>query len=286
MTAHRQGQWRELFRTEFIEWVRAAPAFVANVFDGHLCLAQFSLDAPSGHEAVGVLARELLEVATATGSIAGEGLATLCLAEAEQYSGRLDEAERLLLRAEELLGAVGATTGHALVVQRLAEIALARGQRWKAGRLAQRGVVLGDATWMRPHLWIRLQTLIVQTASAGEQADDAIAAGDRAVARPTTCQPCSIGFRIAAAIARAEQGAIEESGRRLDEAERLAGMWNGGPWVAALWEARGVQRRAQGNEARAAAAFGEGAARFGDLGRPLDRARCEERMRASAASPG
>jgi hypothetical protein len=60
-------------------------------------------------------------------------------------------------------------------------------------------------------------------------------------------------------------------------------MWNGGPWVAALWEARGVQRRAQGNEERAAAAFGEAAARFEELKRPLDRARCEERMRGAAS---
>jgi hypothetical protein len=57
------------------------------------------------------------------------------------------------------------------------------------------------------------------------------------------------------------------------------GMWNGGPWVAALWEARGVQRRAQGNEERATAAFGEAAARYGELGRPLDKERCERRMR-------
>jgi hypothetical protein len=59
-------------------------------------------------------------------------------------------------------------------------------------------------------------------------------------------------------------------------------MWNGGPWVATLWEARGVLRRAQGNEERATAAFGEAVARFEELRRPLDRARCEERMRASA----
>jgi hypothetical protein len=75
-----------------------------------------------------------------------------------------------------------------------------------------------------------------------------------------------------------DAGEIEQVGKRLDEAERLAGMWNGGPWIAALWEARGVQRRAQGKEERALAAFGEAAARFGELGRPLERERCERRM--------
>ena len=52
----------------------------------------------------------------------------------------------------------------------------------------------------------------------------------------------------------------------------------GVPWVAALWEARGVQRRAQNNEVRALAAFDEAAARYDDLGRPRDQARCVARM--------
>ena len=91
-----------------------------------------------------------------------------------------------------------------------------------------------------------------------------------------------MGFRTAAAIALAESGELEHVWRRLDEAERLAGMWNGGPWSARrCGEARGVQRRAQGSEDRALAAFGEAAARFGELGRALDRARCQERMKAA-----
>jgi hypothetical protein len=132
---------------------------------------------------------------------------------------------------------------------------------------------------MRPHLWIRLQGLVVQTASTPEQREEAIADGDRVVGRPTTCQPCTMAFRAAAAIALAESGETAQVGRRLDEAERLAGMWNGGPWTAALWEARGVHRRALGNEARAVAAFEEAAARFTEVGRPLEAKRCEDRAR-------
>ena len=55
-------------------------------------------------------------------------------------------------------------------------------------------------------------------------------------------------FRTAAAVALAEAGEVEQVNRRLDEAERVAGMWNGGPWVAAVWEARGGQRRAEPTE--------------------------------------
>jgi hypothetical protein len=61
-------------------------------------------------------------------------------------------------------------------------------------------------------------------------------------------------------------------------------MWNGGPWVAAVWEARGVHRLAQGKAERAVAALDEAATRFGELGRPLDQARCGARMKAITAA--
>lgn len=98
-----------------------------------------------------------------------------------------------------------------------------------------------------------------------------------------------MGFRVASSIALAEAGDLDRASRRLDEAERLAGMWNGGPWVAAVWEARGVHRHAQGNESQAAALFHEAAARYADLGRPRDQERCLARaseitlVRASGA---
>lgn len=278
LTAHMQGRWQELFRSEFIEWVRTRPASVTDVFDGHLCLAQFSLAGAGGHAAIGSLAKELLAVAETTGSSAGMGLAMLCLGEAELFSGRLDEAERLFTDAEQRLVDAGAAAGHALVLERLAEIELARGHKWKARRILQKGQGVADSSWMRSHLWIRMQALAVKVAGSPEEVDEVIAEGDRAAGRPSACRPCSIGFRTAAAIALAEAGELEQVNKRLDEAERLAGIWNGGPWVAAVWEARGVQRRAQGNEDRARAAFYEAAARFGELGRPLDRARCEARI--------
>ena len=82
----------------------------------------------------------------------------------------------------------------------------------------------------------------------------------------------------ASVIALVEAGQLQEVDRRLADAERIAGMWHGGPWAAALWEARGVQRRAQGHEVRALAAFDEAASRYGELGRPRDAARCLARM--------
>jgi DNA-binding SARP family transcriptional activator len=280
MVAHMQGRWRDLFQHEFIAGVRNTPNFAANIFDGHLCLAEFCLDGASGHEAIGSHARELRTVAEQAGSSAGRAMAQLILGKAELFSGRLDEAEQLLIDAETLYGQTESIAGRVIALQCQAEIALSRGQKWRANRLIQRALGMVDQTWLRAHFVTRLQSLSLRAAANEDDALRSVREGDRTLAGKDTCQPCSMSFRAASAIALAEAGELEQVDRRLDEAERLAGMWSGGPWQAALWEARGVLRRAQGKEDRAQAAFLEAAARFGDLHRLLDQARCEQRMRA------
>jgi hypothetical protein len=124
---------------------------------------------------------------------------------------------------------------------------------------------------------MRMQALAVRAASTPKMVAEEILAGDRLLT-PGACQPCSMALRTASAIALAESGDLEQVDRRLNDAERIAGMWQGGPWAAALWEARGVQRRAQDKEVRALAAFEEAAGRYEELGRPRDQARCLARM--------
>ena len=272
-----RAQWPQLFRSEFIEWVRAKPAFVQHVFDGHLCLSEFCLCSASGHAEVAGLARELLTVAEQAGSQAGRGLACLLLGEAALFSGDLDEAERHLTEAERLLLEADAVAGRVLAIERLAEIALERGQKWRASRLIQRGLTDAERSWLSPHLIMRMQALAVRAAATPKMVAEEILAGDRLLT-PGACQPCSMALRTASAIALAEAGELDQVDRRLNDAERIAGMWHGGPWAAALWEARGVQRRAQNHEIRALAAFDEAASRYQELGRPRDQARCLARM--------
>src|SRR5438105_14087158 len=112
---------------------------------------------------------------------------------------------------------------------------------------------------------------------------EAIASGDRLLAG-NVCRACSMGLRVASSIILAQAGELESASRRLDETERLAGMWQGGPWVAAVWEARGMLRQAQGRPEQASALLHEAAARYADLGRPADRARCETRAAALSSA--
>ncbi len=281
LAAHMQGRWPELFRTEFIEWIRRSPTFTTTIFEGHLCLAEFCLCGAGGHQDIAMAARELLEIAERDKSIAGRAIATLVLGEAELCSGRVDSAERLLEQADRMCEEIGAVAGRAIALQRLAEVALARGQKYRAGRLVQRGFRLAESSWLAPHLLMRLQALAVETARTPELAAQAIRQGDTWLAERDMCQPCSMAFRVASSIAVAAAGDLDQASRRLDEAERVAGMWNGGPWVAAVWEGRAFYRLSQGNAEQAVALFREAAARYAALGRPHDRERCLARAGAA-----
>lgn len=279
LCAQMQGRWSDVFQSEFIAWARKTPDKVSQIFDGHLCLAEFCLCNAHGHHDIGVAARELLSAAEGAGSLAGRGLASLILGEVALFSGNLGEAERLVGEAEALLSEAGASSGRVLALERLAEIALSRGQKWQANRLITRAARCAGESWIFPHLLIRLKGLSVRAAPSPAEALQIIEEGDRLlVQHEYGCQPCSMGFRVASATALADMGEVAQVGRRLDEAERIAGMWHGGPWAAAVWEARGAQRRAEGSEARAAAAFEEAATRYAALGRPRDEARCRAAM--------
>jgi len=83
-----------------------------------------------------------------------------------------------------------------------------------------------------------------------------------------------MGFHVAAAIGSARVRDLERARRHLDACERIAGLWRGGPWAAAVWETRGALRLAEGHPAQAAALYREAADMFAELSRPLDAARC------------
>ena len=91
-----------------------------------------------------------------------------------------------------------------------------------------------------------------------------------------------MGFRVASTMALAEAGELARASRRLEETERLAGLWPGGPWQAAVWEARGVLRHAQGRSEQASALLNEAADRYRELGRPAEEVRCHTRAAALA----
>jgi hypothetical protein len=277
MVANMRGGWKELFASEFSAAVQQHPRLAMFVFDAQLCLAEFCLCGPAGHEEIGEYARDLLRVADRAGSVQGRALATLVLGEARLFADHLDTAQDLLAEAAELHEHAGASAGQALSLQRLAELATVRGQRWRATRLLHRARRLAESSELEAHLLVR--ALGAEIAVAREPAA-AVRSADDILMGKDVCAPCSMGYQVAAVIALADAGALRAARRRLVDAERLAGMWQGGPWLASTWEARALVRRAEGDEQQAAALLKEAAEQFANAHRPRDQLRCLALSRA------
>jgi ATP/maltotriose-dependent transcriptional regulator MalT len=280
IVANTRGQWKAMFLAEFVDVVRRSREIAASVFDAHLCIAEFSLYGSSRSEEIREYARQLLEVAEGAGSVQGRALGELFFGEADLISGHLESAEGHLSASAHLHEQAGVVAGRVIAIQRLAESAVAKGQRGRAGRLLRSGLRLAESSHMAPHLMVRMHEGLV-AAAQGAAVLTAVREGEAALIGQVVCPPCSIGFRVAVAQALANNGDLDMAQKRLDEAEQIAGMWSAGPWHAAVWEARGVLRRAQGNEDEAAAMLQEAAGRFADAGRPRDEARCRTYSEAS-----
>lgn len=274
MVAMQRGRWTELFRSEFVASLRHPQELASAVFDAHICLADLSLYSPRGHEEIAPFARDLLALAEDAGSVHGRAVAMLLLGEVDLLSGRLDRANEHLSQSRDLHDSAGAESGSVLATERLAETSLAGGDRALATWLFRDALPRAEASPLSPHLTPRVQAGLIESAADEDAALAIVRSADRRLGRADLCPPCSMSYRIAAAKIHARSGDLDRANARLHEAERIAGMWQGGPWLAAVWEARGHLRRAEGNEAQATAMFAEAAGLFAESGRPLDRARC------------
>lgn len=276
IAANMQGRWSEVFRGQFESAVKTAPELAGFVFDAHLCLAEFCLCGPTGHEEIAGYARGLRQVAEAASSVQGIALAELLLGEADLYSDRLDEAESHLRSSVTLHKEAGTDAGRIIATQHLAELMVIRDRRSDAKEILRDELEAAGTDALEPHLSVRIRGGLVDAADDVEEAIRTVEEADEALGGGVVCPPCAMGYRVAAARMMARAGDIVLARSRLDEVERFAGMWPGGPWHAALWEARGVLREVEGDRAQAAALFKEAAERFNEVGRPRDAARCLE----------
>ncbi|GLZ29352.1 hypothetical protein Lesp02_15420 [Lentzea sp. NBRC 105346] len=275
LVAYARGTWHEQFRQEFADSVRRSADLEGAVFDAHLCFQEFYLYGPEGHEGAESFGRDLLGIAAEADSPAGRALAQLLLGEFALLSGQLDEAlvhlERSLADAEE----AGCLSAQSIALERSAEAQVRRGDRAAAVALLDRAMPLARSSGIRSHLIIRIHGLRVLAAGGLVEALGAVRDGERLLAEAAhVCDPCSMGFRIEAARACARANDLGRARRHLAEAERISGLWQGGPWSAALWEVRAELRRAAGQTTQAAALFLEAAELYSALRRPLDEDRC------------
>jgi DNA-binding SARP family transcriptional activator len=271
-----QGRWRDRFADELAESMRMRADMEPIVYDAHLCLAEYYLNGPDGHDAAAEFARQMMKIAEDAGSATGAALALLMLGEAELLAGNTVEAEEHLKRAAEANDRAGCISGAALARQRLAEAAVNIGRRHEAKRLLGRARSLALRSDIVTHLLVRVFGTMIQAAADPKQAIAVLRVAERELSSMHPCEPCSMGYLTNAATASARAGDLDRARSFITEAERVAGMWQGGLWTGAVWEARGILRQAEGEGEQARAMFREAAQVFARAGNQFDAARCLE----------
>jgi DNA-binding SARP family transcriptional activator len=271
-----QGRWRERFAEELAESMRMRANMEPIVYDAHLCLAEYYLSGPEGYDTATEFARQMMKIAEDAGSATGAALALLMLGEAELLAGDVGEAEGHLKDAAEANDLAGCISGSALSRQRLAEAAVGRGRKYDANRLLGRALTLARRSDIVAHLLIRVFGTMIQAAPDPKKALGVLGAAERELSQMHPCEPCSMGYLTSAATASARAGDLDRARSFLAEAERIAGMWQGGRWTGAVWEARGALRQAEGEGEQARAMFREAAQAFEATGNRTDAARCLE----------
>ncbi|WP_246000302.1 AfsR/SARP family transcriptional regulator [Nocardioides pocheonensis] len=270
-----QGRWRERFAEELGESMRLRANMEPIVYDAHLCLAEYYLAAPDGYELAADFARQMMQIADEAGSATGAALATLMLGEAELLGGHLVEAEKHLKEAAEANDREGCLSGSALARQRLAEAAVINGRKFDANRLLNRARAIAVRSDLASHLMVRVFGTMIRAADE-KQMLTVLRVAERELGQMRSCEPCSMGYLTSAAAACARAGDLNRARAFLTEAERIAGMWQGGLWSGAVWEARGVLRHAEGAHEQARAMYAEAAQEYTRAGNDSDAVRCTE----------
>jgi DNA-binding SARP family transcriptional activator len=281
MIAQARGQWRDFFRDELLGSLERTPQLAPFVFDANLCLSEFCLYLPGALPEMASFAADVERSADGSGSHQGHVLAALVRGEVGLLSGHLAHAEAALIAAATPGPAEDASSATPLALERLAEAWAWNGRPWKARRILRRALRLAQSGPLAAHLVVRIYGAMVESAASAGSAADVVAAAEKAMAGIEVCQPCSIGFRVAAARRLAELNDPEAASVHLEAAAPIAAMWPGGPWSAALREARALITRAEGRDADASALLREAEALYAQAGFVLHAARCRAAVGSS-----
>lgn len=214
------------------------------------------------------------------GAARGQAFATTLRGEAELLSGRLDEADRDLRRGRQLHHEMNAATGEAFSLQRLAELAGARGDLRAARRLLDESLAVARESDVGFHLFDRIYGARIVLAADPAEAVDMVDEAEELVSGPLeTCPGCRITLAVPAAIALARAGELDRLAAYEASCEWLAEVVMQLPaWYAALDEVRGHRCTAQGNVATARAHFRLALRGFREAGQPHDVARCQANL--------
>jgi DNA-binding SARP family transcriptional activator len=282
MVAHSTGEWPAAVRSGF-DASLLAPNLADTLFDGHLCVAEYALTSGDPLERLRVVGEEIHANAVRSGARRAQIFAATLLGEIALITGLADEADALLREAMRLSRDIGAVTAEALSSLRLGEAARARGEVSEGDTLLTDALVISRWSAMSGHLLPLGYAALLRGSDDPELGRQRLEdAGAYLRSEELVCAYCGMAFRVAATIAAARAEQLEQAAAFLAEAEATAGMWRGGPWPAALDEARGELARASGDQAEARARLHAAGTAFAREGRMLDAHRVEGRLASLA----
>ena len=275
--AHARGELHSSVLADLRE-TSHLPHLAVRVFDGQLCFAQRFLYGARPYAEVITFAQALAAEAERLGAARGHAFGVTLRGEAELLAGDLQAAEEHLTLGARLHRAIGGNTGEAFSLQRLAEVAMFRGQRDDARALLADALDIARQTDVGFHLLDRIYGTRMTLSDDPESALHALEDAREAVHGPLeTCPGCRITFAVPAAIAAARAHRLDLAAEYERAADFLANVVMRLPaWYAALEEVRAHIALAGGDSSvTASKRFAAAASKFREAGHPLDAARCE-----------
>jgi tetratricopeptide (TPR) repeat protein len=183
-----------------------------------------------------------------------------------------------LLEAARLSREVGAVGGESVARMRLGEALLHLGDRAGARAQLEEALELAHVSPLAQHLLFLAYGVLVRVP---DESVEALALVDRAetLFDPRwLCRFCPTGYHVAAATVCARAGQLERAREFLVRAEHGSGAWVGGPWPAAVAEARADLLLAEGDQRAAADALRRAAEGYAAAGQLLNERRARETL--------
>lgn len=277
LVSYARGTWHAVFPHSFLESVTATPELAPFIFDANMCMSEFALCETTGTTDVANLAQELIRAAEELGSAQARALGHLLQGEAALLAGKdVEKVRKDLVEAARLHETASSVTGWALAVERLAQLDAIERDHHAAHHRHRAALQIAERTSVPEHL-----LPCIYGGMLGNEEDAPavmiIAEAERAMNGLKVCDPCSMAFRVNASIVLSRIGETERAGEYLAEASRIAKMWTGGSWHAAIEEAAATLQQAQGTPVSVVSArLRRAGDRFLAAERNRDAARCRE----------
>src|SRR5262249_38449115 len=278
MVAHSTGEWPSAVH-EGLAASLIAPDLSEALFDGHFCVSEYALTSGDPLDGIRAVSEDLHANAVRSGARRAQVFAAPGLGEVALIPGVADGADPRLREAVKLSREISAYSAEALATIRLAELAYADGEASEGDTLFADALVISRWSPMSGHLLPLGYAALLRATDDPElgrrHLDDGAAYLRE---QEIVCAYCGMAFRVAASIAAARVGQPEQATISLAGAEATSGLWRGGPWPAALDEARGGLALASGDPGEARAQRSAARDAFARDGRRLDADRVEKRL--------